>query len=83
MKRILDYVTGEAFEGQPIPSVPTQDPDDAKDRTDKTDSPALTRAHSSTSLAEKAQRVLSPKISPDEKERNRKRLKYVHLLDGM
>lgn len=67
IKRLLDYISGEAFAGQPLPVPPPL----ATTNGAAPSSPSK----SLTSLAEQAQRVLSPRISEEEKEANRKRLK--------
>jgi len=75
IKRILEYVTGEAFkDAQPL-AVPPEITVTSNATGQEQSGTAGKQSLAKTSLAEQAQRVLSPKISEEEKEANRKRLK--------
>jgi hypothetical protein len=73
IKRILDYVTGEVYNDSQQLTIPSgSESNDLKHESSTTPSKS---PPATLSLAQQAQRVLSPKISEEEKEANRKRLK--------
>lgn len=71
IKRILDYISGEAFAEAPTISPP---PLHAATNGDDKSGPQ-SPSKSLISLAEQVRRVLAPQISEEEKEASRKRLK--------